>query len=188
MSRLICVTCMPPVPPSQDSVRSGGHPSRPRENWRLPLRPGRSRGSVPSSRSVRAAVPHSHRELTGLIRRGRIEAYHNQTDRSAYVNHSTTRCHPRPVSHCGAGSKVSRDMIASAEAHHGCDAVDQIRGCILSKTLQRNRSFHLTDCAAEISFSCYLRAYREMLPNSGTGFLVLCHMHTCTHMCIRRYT
>ena len=55
-------------------------------------------------------------------------------------------------------------MIARAEAQHGCDAVEQIVG-LHRKTLQRNILFHLTDCAAEISFSCYLRVYREILPN-----------------------
>ena len=68
-------------------------------------------------------------------------------------------------------------MIASAEAQHGRDAVEQIGG----KTLQRNLLFHLIDCAAEISFSCCLRAFCGMLPNSGTGFLGICihaHIHT----------
>ena len=41
-----------------------------------------------------ATVPRSHRELTELNHQGRIEAYHNQTDRSFYVKHFMTRCHP----------------------------------------------------------------------------------------------
>ena len=71
-------------------------------------------------------------------------------------------------------------MITCEEAQHRCDAVDQIGSCILSKTLQRNLLFHLTDCATEINFPCYLRPYCGMLPNSSQ---VYAYMNTY----IRRY-
>ena len=186
----MCYAC---CPSSQARTVSGGHRSRPMDNCRLPLIWEIYSGYLPcapdgplcpariaSWRDWSTEGGSKHIITRQIGGRPKTQMITIKSDRSVslceplYDALSRLMTHPWPDKSLRGRQQLPLDTIASAEAQHEYDAVNEIGGCILSKAPQRNLWFHLTDCAAEISFSCYLREYREnrivgivMLPNSA---------------------